>query len=321
MRRAQSDASVEPAAHLELLLDRAAEYARRARSENTVRAYLSDVAHFERWCDRHVLQAMPAEPSTLAAYLAEIADQYRPSTITRRLSAISIAHQQLGHVSPTTDPAVRTVARGVRRTLTTAVRSARPVSIGDLRAMIAHTPSTRLGLRDRAVLLVGFAGALRRSELVAIMVDDLEPRPEGLVVHLRRSKTDPEGEGREIALPRGTDAHTCPVRTIARWRDVGAIVDGPLFRRVDRHGNVGTTAPSAQTVGIVVKRAAERAGIDPSRMSGHSLRAGFVTTAAASGASEASIARTTGHKSMSVLRTYVRHATVFTDNAASSLGL
>ncbi len=148
----------EPTPEVMLLLYRAAGYARHARSADTIRAYRSDWSHFENWCERHGLTTMPANPRTVAAYLADLgdlADHYRPSTMSRRPSSISIAHQQLGHSSPTTDPRVRTVAQDVRRTLSTAVRSVCPLSIGYLRMMVAHTPTDVLGLRDRAMLLVG----------------------------------------------------------------------------------------------------------------------------------------------------------------------
>lgn len=263
---------------------------------------------------------MPADPATLVLYVTDLASTYKPSTISRRLASISIIHKTLGHPSPTADTRVHNVTRGVRRQLGTSQTEARPLVIGDLRRMLAHLPDTTAGVRDRALLLAGFAGAFRRSELVAIDIDDLDRREEGIVVHLRRSKTDPEAVGREVALPRGNDPHTCPVVAIEAWADRGAITDGALFRAVDRHGNVGIRL-GAQSVSLVIRRAALAANIEASQLSGHSLRAGFATTAAANGASEASIARQTGHRSMKVLRKYIRHGTVFTDNAVTQVGL
>ncbi|WP_165356834.1 site-specific integrase [Nocardioides zhouii] len=186
--------------------------------------------------------------------------------------------------------------------------------------MIAHLPDTTAGSRDRAILLVGFAGALRRSELVALRVDDVEWRDEGAVLHIRRSKADQEAAGREVALPRGKDEQSCPVDALRSWLAEGDISRGQLFRSVDRHGNVGEQL-SDRAIVLVIRRAATAAGLDPDKYSGHSLRAGFATTAAAHGASERRIAVQTGHRSMEVLRGYIRHATVFTDNAVNDLGL
>jgi integrase len=256
----------------------------------------------------------------VALYVTDLAATYKPSTISRRLASISIIHKTFGYNSPTADTRVQNVTRGVRRRLGTSQTEARPLVIGDLRRMLAHLPETTAGVRDRALLLVGFAGAFRRSELVAIDLDDLDRRDQGIVVHLRRSKTDPEAAGREVALPRGHDPHTCPIAAIDAWIGQAAISDGALFRAVDRHGNVGERL-TGQSVTLVIRRAAAAANIEVAQLSGHSLRAGFATTAAANGASEATIARQTGHRSMDVLRKYIRHGTVFTDNAVTQVGL
>lgn len=307
-------------ARLEDLAGQAQDYAAAARSPRTLAAYAADLAHFQRWAADHRCAALPAEPATLCLYLADLAASYRPSTITRRLASISVAHQDLGLPSPTADPRVRTVARGIRRTLGTAAAEAAPAGIGEVRRMTAHLPASVLGARDRALLLVGFAGALRRSELVALDLADLDDRAEGLTLRLRRSKTDQEGAGRLVALPFGRDPQTCPVSALRQWLQMGQITYGALLRSVDRHGNVGGRL-SDRAVSLIVKRAAEAAGLDPARYSGHSLRAGFATTAAANGASERAIAAQTGHKSMEVLRRYVRHGSVFVDNASSMVGL
>jgi len=193
--------------------------------------------------------------------------------------------------------------------------------LGELRQMIAHLPDDLSGVRDRALLLVGFAGALRRSELVAINVDDLEPRDEGRLIRIRRSKTDQEATGRSIALPIGHDRHTCPVVALDQWLHAADVIDGPVFRPVDRHGRAQDRRLSGQSVTLVLQRAARRAGVDTTRLTGHSLRAGFATVAAAAGATESSIARQTGHASMDMLRRYVRHGSIFTDNAVTRIGL
>jgi len=306
---------------LQWLAEEALGYAAASRSVRTREAYAVDWAHFEAWALARGLQPMPAEPATLVVYLTDLARTYKPSTITRRLASISVAHQTKGLPSPTADPRVRAVSRGIRRTLGVAPREAAPAVIGEIRRMIAHLPRSTAGARDRALLLVGFASALRRSELVSLDVADLDQRDEGLVLHIRRSKTDQEAAGRLTALPRGRDPETCPVGALQRWLDLAEITDGAVFRSVDRHGNVSDQRLSDRAVSLIVKRAAEAAGLDPARYSGHSLRAGFATTAAANGASERAIANQTGHKSMDVLRRYVRHGSVFIDNAAAMVGL
>jgi integrase len=312
-------ASSPPA--LDDLVDDARRYANANRAASTQRAYASDWAQFTAWARTHGLDAMPADPATVALYITALAETHRPSTINRRLAAIAVAHHRHGLASPTQDPGVREIAKGIRRSLGTAQREAAPATIGDLRRMIAHLPHTVAGVRDRALLLVGFAAAMRRSELVALDVADLDERDEGIAVTIRSSKTDQESRGRRVALPFGRDPETCPVRALRAWRGDADIADGPIFRAVDRHGRVHADRLSDRAVALVVKRAAAAAGLEPDRYTGHSLRAGFATTAASNGASERSIAAQTGHRSMEVLRRYIREGSLFADNAVNSLGL
>ena len=288
----------------------------------TLDAYASDWAHFTAWTARNDHQALPAAPETIALYIADMAESFQPSTISRRLSAISVTHQHAGHPSPTQHAAVRSVMTGIRRTVGTAPKQVAPATIGEIRRMVARLDGSTIDIRDRAVLLLGFAGAFRRSELVALDLNDLTENSDGLVVTIRRSKSDQEGRGDTKAIPFGSDPETCPVRAVRAWTEAAGIAEGPLFRPVDRHGNVSDARLSGKAIAIVIKRAAERVGLDASAYSGHSLRAGFCSTAAANGASERAIARQTGHAPGStVLRTYIRFATPFTDNAVSSLGL
>jgi integrase len=184
--------------------------------------------------------------------------------------------------------------------------------------MVATLPETRGGARDRALLLVGFAGAFRRSELVGLTVADAAFSSEGLTITLRRSKTDQEGQGRKVGLPYGSTAATCPVRALQAWLDAAAVTAGPLFRSVDRHGNVGG-ALGDRDVARIVKRVAEAAGIDPANVAGHSLRAGLATTAAKAGKAAHVIMKQTGHRSVAMVQRYVRDAELFSDNAAAGL--
>ena len=172
--------------------------------------------------------------------------------------------------------------------------------------MIEALPEGLKGVRDRALLLVGFAGAFRRSELVSLDVDDLDFTEEGLVVTLRRSKTDQEGEGRRVGVPFGSNPTTCPVRSMKAWLEASAITDGPVFRSVNRHGQLQAQRLTSQSVALVVKRYAEVCGLDRHAFAGHSLRAGFATVAARNGANERSIMNQTGHKSLTIVRRYIR---------------
>ena len=195
------------------------------------------------------------------------------------------------------------------------------MTVADLRMMCGIQGEDLQGIRDSALLLVGFAGALRRSELVGLDVADVIPADGGTILTLRRSKTDQEGAGRQVGIPYGSHRETCPVRSLHRWLEIAELEEGPIFRPIDRHGSVGSTRLSDRSVALIVQRAAKKAGLDPGLFAGHSLRAGLATAAAAAGVSEHDIARTTGHKSVAVLRRYVRTATVFERNAAASVGL
>jgi len=191
----------------------------------------------------------------------------------------------------------------------------------ELRTMVGGLGTDSSGCRDRALLLLGFAGALRRSELVGLDVADITEGTDGLTVRLRRSKTDQEGAGRTVGVSYGSNPVTCPVRAWRAWLELSGITEGPAFRSVDRHGRIGTTRLSPQAVALVLKRHAARAGIDPGEVAGHSLRAGLATSAAEAGVPERVIAATTGHKGTAMLRRYIREGSLFRENAASAIGL
>ncbi len=304
------------------LADRARDFANAARADATLSAYSADWRHWEQWARGHGTEVLPASAEAVALYITDMSTGLKPATISRRLSAISVAHQNAGYQSPTKDALVRSVMTGIRRGLGVAPKQVAPVTIGEIRKMVARMGNTTIDLRDRAILLLGFAGAFRRSELVSLDVGDLADSPDGLLVTVRRSKRDQEGRGDTKAIPFGSDPETCPVRALRAWLDSATIETGPVFRSVDRHSNIGTARLSDKAVSLVVKRAAERSDLDPGLYAGHSLRAGFVTTAAANGASERAIARQTGHAPGSAtMRTYIRHNSAFIDNAVSIVGL
>jgi integrase len=207
---------------------------------------------------------------------------------------------------------------GIRRRLGVAQRQARPVLGNEVRAMVAAIAPTLQGLRDRALLLLGFAGAFRRSELVGLDLGDVSFTGNGAEVTLRRSKTDEEGEGRKVGIPYGSTPAACPVRALRAWIDEAGIAEGPLFRPVNGT-HVGTARLKDRAVSRLVKRSAESIGLDPKGVSGHSLRAGLATSAAKAGKSEQAIMRQTGHRSTAMVRRYIRDSGLFNDNAAAGL--
>jgi site-specific recombinase XerD len=297
------------------------EFIGRAKAAATVVAYRSDWNHFVTWCNDQGLKSLPASAETLAAYLADLANTYKPSTLQRRLAAISQAHQMAGVDNPAHSTPVRLTMQGIRRALGTASSQAAPIRLQELRAMIAVLPDNLLGTRDRALLLLGFAGAFRRSELVGLDVEDVETTVEGLRVTLAKSKTDQEGQGEVKGIPYGRRKDTCPVQALQVWLAAAQITSGPLFRSVNRHGQLQTGRLSDKAVTLVVKRSATAAGLDADKYSGHSLRAGLATAAAAAGAQERDIMRQTGHRSIATVRRYIREGELFRNNPAGMVGL
>lgn len=307
-------------------LETARAFAGESKARRTREAYRYQARTFAAWCEARQLEALPAEPATLAAYLASRAEAgWKAASIGLALTAIGQAHKAAGYASPAAHPAVAATWAGIRRTLGTAQRRAAPATVDAIRAMVEALPglgeSPTIGaLRDRALLVLGFAGAFRRSELVALEVADLAFRAEGLVVTVRRSKTDQEGAGANVAIPFGANPATCPVGAVRAWLKAAGIADGFVFRAVDRHGHVGEGLAGAE-VARIVKRAATRAGLDASRFSGHSLRAGLATTAAKQGKGDRSIMAQGRWSSRAMVDRYVREANLFRDNASAGIGL
>lgn len=297
-------------------------YVTAGRATSTRRAYRSDWRAFEAWCATRNVEALPASPSAVALYATELAACGRKvATVERALAAVVAAHEAADLPSPRRSAAVRAVMAGIRRTHGVAPAQKAPILVEDLRRMLAVLPDTMKGARDRALLLVGFAGAFRRSELVALDVGDLLFGAEGLTVTIRRSKTDQEGEGRKLGIPMGSSPATCPVRALRSWLERAGITEGAVFLGMNRHGVTTGKRLSPADVARVVKAAAEAAGLDAARFSGHSLRAGLATAAAKAGKSERAIMGQTGHRSTAMVRRYIRDAELFNDNAACGIGL
>ncbi|PZU19294.1 MAG: integrase [Shinella sp.] len=285
-------------------------------SPRTRRAYRDDLTAFELWLGHSI----PAADHEVAEFIAVMAGQFAPATITRRLASISKAHRAMGLPSPTSSELVRSAMRGVRREQGTAQRQAKPLLKEDLIEILDNLPdSMTKGLRDRALLLIGFAGGFRRSELVGLNVEDIEHVRQGVIVTLHRSKTDQEGRGRRIGIPFGRSRH-CPVKALEAWLGASGIDSGPIFRPVNRYGRIDPIQRlSGEGVSIVVKQAVVRIGHDPDQFSGHSLRAGLATSAAMAGVPSWKIRQQTGHSSDAMLARYVRDGDLFTDNAAGRI--
>ena len=303
-----------PSAELADAASAADHYAQAEKSAATRKAYEADLRDFAAWCGRTGAGFLPATPDAVAAYLAGLADAgLSASTITRRLAAIGYAHRRLGLDTPTRAERVAQVLRGIRRTVGTAPKQKAPATAKFIKAMLKGLPDTMVGRRDRALLLLGFAAALRRSELVALDVADIERQPEGILVHIRRSKTDQEGAGQTIAVPRGIKLR--PVEALDAWLVAAGIAAGPIFRPVNKGGRVLPDRLTDRSVALVVKHRAAAAKLDPALFSGHSLRAGFVTSALENGADMLRVMDTTRHRSVDTLKKYDRRAKAFTDHA------
>jgi integrase len=259
----------------------------------------------------------------VALYITDLASSRAAGTITRRLTSITKAHQAAGFETPSTTRHIEVgeTLKGIRKTIGIAQKCKAPLLTKDLRKIVEQLPEGLIGLRDRAILLVGYAGGFRRSELAALLVTDAIFTEDGLIITLRCSKTDQEGQGRKVGIPWGSHPDTCPVRSLRAWISAAGIETGGLFREVTRHGRIGNSPLHKDSIGFIVKRAAERAGYDPSALGGHSLRAGMATQAAMNGATELTIMKQTGHRSLTILRRYIRDGEMWRKNAAASLEL
>ncbi len=289
------------------------DFVRDSLADNTWRAYVSDLAQFERWGG-----SIPATDTTVASYLAEHAESLSVATLTRRLASLSKAHEAGGLPNPTRSALVKATLRGIKRTRSIAQRQAQPLIREDLFITLDAMGDTLKDVRDRALLLIGFAGGFRRSELVGLNVSDIEHVRQGIVIHLRRSKTDQDGEGRKIGVPYGR-TNWCPVMAVDTWLARSGITEGALFRPIDRHGRMSSGRLSGEAVALVVRGRLSAAGINPANYSGHSLRAGLATSAAQAGVSSWKIRQQTGHATDAMLSRYIRSGELFTGNAAAAL--
>lgn len=297
---------------------RAADLARQSRADATRRAYASDWRHFSAWCERASVQPLPAAPAVIGAYIGGHADTLSVATLQRRLATISAVHRQADYHLDTKHPAIRNVIRGLRREKGSAQRQVEAATLPLICQLAGSCGDDLLGIRDRALLLLGFGSALRRGELAALDIGDIAILPEGVRISVRRSKSDQDGFGELVAVGR-TGSMICPVAALEHWLTVAGISEGRVFRSVTKGGRVGASL-SDKGVARAVKRCATLAGLDETKFGGHSLRAGFATSAASAGVEKRDIARHTRHKSVAVRR-YIREGTLFRRNLAAEIGL
>jgi site-specific recombinase XerD len=280
-----------------------------------MRAYRGDWQDFQRWCADRGRSHLPANAATVANYASFLADAGKKvPTIARKLAAIRFFHRGAGLDNPTDNAGVAAILKGIRRTVGTAARQKAPATVDVIHAMLARINADSLqGKRDRALLLLGFAGAFRRSELVAITVEDLAFSEEGVDVFLPKSKTDQEAKGQSVAILNGKALK--PADRLKEWLQAAEITSGPIFRRFNRGDRLTGETLTDQAVALIVKKYADAAGLDVASLSGHSLRAGFVTSAAENRASISRIMEVTRHRDPRTVETYVRRADRFKDHA------
>jgi site-specific recombinase XerD len=294
-------------------------YQKASKADVTVRAYTSDARVFQNWCARFGFRSLPASPEAVAAFIVSEAEEGRAaSTLGRRLAAIRYAHKLAKQPDPTDDEGVHAAMKGARRKLKVAPKQNAAATADILASLLMRTPDTLSGKRDRALLALGFAGAFRRSELVALDVEDLREDPEGLRVMVRQSKVDQEGRGFEKAIPHGRFIR--PVALVREWLDAARITSGPVFRPVSRSGNVRQgegVRLTTQAVADIIKKYTAAAGLDASTFGAHSLRAGYITTAAERGADLARIMDQSGHRDPRTVVGYIRRANAFKGHSGS----
>lgn len=305
------------------LIDQAKELLSHAKADNTLRAYKSDWNDFERWCSLQGVPSLPADEQTVTLYLTSlISAGMATSTVKRRISAINQAHRYTHVETATGSPLVRSILAGIRRTCGTAPRrQAAPLMLEDIQLICTHLPKTILGHRDKALILLGYAAALRESELVALTFEDVTFCNEGMKITIRRSKTDPNGTGSLIGVASGVSPVTCPVDAMRQWLQSSMITSGRVFRGLTRHGTFRSDHLNIGAVDEIIRRTAVCAGLDPSRFSGHSMRSGHITTAVRQGVPEHVVMKTSRHRSIQVFRGYIREADLWRDCSSSRLGL
>jgi integrase len=292
----------------------AEDYAEAATADNTKLAYKKDLERFIDWGGK-----LPSSTAQICAYLSEHATTHKPSTLSRWIASISQAHQIAGHETPTHSIDVRRTLAGIKRESGSKQRRVAPIMTEELMAMVDKMPDTLTGRRDKAILLLGFGGAMRRSEITRLKIEDFQSDTRGAIVDLGKTKTDQDGEDSKVAIPKAKNPKYCPIIALKSWLSVSGITDGQVFRAINKHGAISKTGMSTQSIADIVKKLALSAGLDPSTFSGHSMRAGLATSAAKAGKPTHKIRAITRHKSDAMLSRYIRDGEQFENNAADLL--
>ena len=295
-----------------------------AKANNTVRAYKSDFNDFGVFCVQNGFKSLPSKPKIISLYLTHLSTKdAKMSTLKRRLVSIGVIHKLKGHYLDTKHPAIIENIMGIKRRKGSVQKSKKPILINSLKEIInvidQQDKEEIKKLRDRSIILIGFSGGFRRNEIVSLDYDDLDFVPEGLKINIKRSKTDQFGEGFTKALPYFDGSKYCPVVSLKNWIDISSITSGPVFRRFVKGSKLSEKRLTDQTVALLIKEYLNLAGIDSKNYSGHSLRSGFATSAAESGAEERSIMAMTGHKSTEMVRRYIKEANLFKNNALNKI--
>ena len=295
-----------------------------SKANNTIRAYKSDFNDFGAFCSKHGFKSLPTEPKIIALYLTYLTNKdAKMSTLRRRLVSISMIHKHKGHYLDTKHPVIIENLMGIKRKKGSIQKGKKPLLINHLKAIIKVIDEDKSEeikkIRDKTIILTGFGGGFRRTELISIDYDDLEFVPEGLKITLRRSKTDQFGEGMVKGLPYFSSTKYCPVFHLKKWLELSKIKDGPIFRRFAKGSSLTKNRLTDQSVVLIIKQYLEIAGIDNKNFSGHSLRSGFATVSAESGADERSIMAMTGHKTTQMVRRYIKEANLFKNNALNKV--
>ena len=309
---------------LKILQDETINNLQSSKSVNTLRAYKSDFKDFNFFCLKHGLQSIPSSPNTVSIYLTNLSKSgSKISTLRRRLVSIGVVHKLKGHYLDTKHPIIVENLLGIKRVKGSIQRGKKPILINHLNKLIEVISNAKFSeikkLRDKSLILIGFSGGFRRSELITIDYEDLEFVEEGLKILVRRSKTDQYGEGHIKGIPYFQNTTFCPVKALRDWINISKINRGPIFRKFNKGFVLSNTRLTAQSVALLIKNYLNLAGMDSKNYSGHSLRAGFATVTAEAGADERSIMAMTGHKTTQMVRRYIREANIFKNNALNKL--
>lgn len=301
------------------IIEKAIDFMRKAKSENTLRAYKSDWKQFEEFCNSNKLSPLPAKPETIILFITHLTSEYKLNSIKRKVACISEAHNKAGVKNPVHTSKVDDLMAGIKNDLDTTVKKKKALQLHELKSIIPLLPNTLIGIRDKAVLLLGFAGAFRRSELSNINYEDITFTPSGLTILIKKSKTDKEKVGFVKTIGQGLNPEFCPLKALKKWLDTSGIKDGKLFRSIHKGDYLGESL-SGHAIGFIVKHAVTLIKKNPKEYGGHSLRSGFITEAKRKGIPNELIMKQTHHKTAAMIAEYYQGEEKELYNISSAIG-